>query len=200
MTKKYIKGSGKTGMTQMEYLNSDKNPIHSFQNKRKGGLANKGKTRLDLTKMNKEPWFIELRREGQKKSNKMGIGFKRLNNDINFIKKRLKALMTRPTKPEKILIDLINHNNLPYKYVGDGEVIIGRKNPDFINCNGKKKVIELFSWHHSSENKGLRWQSTEFGTKAIYSQYGFKTLIIWQSELENINKILIKIKKFDGGD
>ena len=38
----------------------------------------------------------------------------------------------------KIIIDLINKYNLPYKYTGNGKFILGGKNPDFVNVNGEK--------------------------------------------------------------
>ena len=40
-----------------------------------------------------------------------------------------------------------------YRYVGNGELILGGKNPDFMNVNGQKKLIELFGeqWHLSGE-------------------------------------------------
>ena len=122
----------------------------------------------------------------------------RLNKDPEFQKKRLMGCIKKPNRPEKKLIKLFKLNNLPYKYVGNGQVIIGNKNPDFINCNGQKKIIEMFGdYWHSEKNKKLNWKITEFGTKAIYSQYGFKTLVIWQSELDNLDSVLERVKKFD---
>ena len=53
-------------------------------------------------------------------------------------------LPLRPTKPEKKLVGIKNECKLPYKYCGDGSVIIGGLNPDFINTNGEKKLIEVF--------------------------------------------------------
>lgn len=233
------KKSNPTGMTQQEYLHSDKNPLINKTIQRKGnkcamlkirgiskskthrkkisetvkekyrnGYINplKGKKRPDSSSMMKNPKYIKKRVEGLKKRWREDKKFrneqleilKKKNNDPELQKKRFKALMRKPNKPEKILIQLMEKNDLPYKYVGDGEVIIGRKNPDFINCNGQKKIIELFGdyWH---DNSNLHWNRTEFGTKAIYSQYGFKTLIIWENELNDIDKVLKSIKKFESG-
>ncbi len=112
------------------------------------------------------------------------------------MKNRIQGLILKPNRPENILIKLIKQNNLPYKYTGDGNFIIGNKCPDFVNVNGQKKVIEMFGdyWHN---NKKTRWHQTEFGTKAIYSQYGFKTLIIWEHELKDIDNVLERIKRFE---
>jgi hypothetical protein len=120
---------------------------------------------------------------------------KKLNKDPEFIKKRLKGLIKSPNKPEQKLINIINRNNLPYKYVGNGEIIIGFKNPDFLNINGEKKIIEVFGdyWHNNYKTK---WHQTEEGCKKYYSKYGLSTLVIWEHELDDENKIINKISKW----
>jgi len=108
-------------------------------------------------------------------------------------KARKNSLMSqhkRPTKPEQILMDLIQQNQLPYKYVGNGEVLFGGKNPDFIQVNGKKKLIEIFgSYWHKNDNPKERID--------FFKKYGFSTLIIWDKELENSQNVVNKIKVFD---
>lgn len=108
--------------------------------------------------------------------------------------KMLKSLQKRwhskPNLKEKQLIKLFQKYNLPYRFVGDFSFIIAGKNPDFINCDGEKKVIELFGnyWHKPKE---------AINRIKLFSNYGFKTLIIWESELKDMNKVLEKVKKFD---
>ncbi|MBA7615548.1 hypothetical protein ES703_22829 [subsurface metagenome] len=118
------------------------------------------------------------------------------NKDPEFIKRRLKALCRKPTKPEQWLINLITEYKLPYKYVGDGSFIIGGLNPDFINVNGKKKVIELFGrvWHDTYLKD---WKRSELGRMMVFSSYGFDTLIIWDDELEDKQAIIDRIKEFN---
>ncbi|MDD3102558.1 MAG: hypothetical protein PHE59_05435 [Patescibacteria group bacterium] len=74
-----------------------------------------------------------------------------------------------------------------WKYVGDGTVIIGGKNPDFINTNGKKALIELFGtgWHKPG-SEPLRQQH--------FAEYGFKCLIIWQKELKDPSQVIQKVR------
>ena len=57
-----------------------------------------------------------------------------------YLRKCLIANKLQPNKPEKLLRRLLN-KCLPneYKFVGNGKVILGGFNPDFINVNGKKK-------------------------------------------------------------
>jgi len=96
-----------------------------------------------------------------------------------------------PNKIESVLINLLSLNGLPFKYVGNGEVWLGNRNPDFINTNGKKQVIELF---------GTYWHPIFDVADRIehYKQYGFDCLTIWEDELSDSDKVLTKIKRFTG--
>ncbi len=141
--------------------------------------------------------FLEYS-ERMKKNNPMRnpIINAKVNKNPGYMKKRISALIKKPNNKEKILIELINKNKLPYEYVGDGKLIIGSKNPDFINKK-EKKIIELFGnyWH----TKRVRtYEETEEGRIKFFKKYNFDTLIIWEKELENINLVLEKIKTFDG--
>ncbi len=80
-----------------------------------------------------------------------------------------------------------------YKFVGNGKIIIDRFNPDFINVNGQKKIIELYGdyWHKRPEvikrdKKRIR----------IYKKYGYNTLVIWERELKDLEKVIAKVSKF----
>ncbi len=106
----------------------------------------------------------------------------------------LKKMLTRrePNNEEQFLINLFRENGLPYKYVGNGKVILGGKNPDFINVNGQKKIIEFFGehWHNIRDEQKKR---------DIYSTYGFEMLGIWGKELKNPGKLISKILNFEYG-
>ena len=132
-----------------------------------------------------------------------GLGtFKRLNNNPEFQQKRLKAAIKQPNRQEQKL-EAILGKRFPgeWKFVGDGEVILGSLNPDFINCNGRKQIIELFGcWYHGCpihhpENK-VKWQDMEIGKRTIYARYGFETLVIWEHELEGEKVILDRVDQF----
>jgi len=106
----------------------------------------------------------------------------------------IKGLHKTPNKCEKKLNKFLNiYLNKEYKFVGDGKVIIDGFNPDFININGQKKIIELYGdyWHNLSGYK-------ERDKRRIksYKKYGYKTLIIWEHELKNNSKLIKKIKEF----
>ena len=133
---------------------------------------------------------------------KMSISAKKNWNKKIYRERMLKLLFSSwailPNKPEKKLISIIKRHNLPYKYVGNGALTINGFCPDFINCNGEKKIIEFFGeyWHNTRGN--IKYHQTEKGRKAIFAEYGFKTLIIWESELNTLSEkeILRKISEW----
>ena len=105
--------------------------------------------------------------------------------------KWLEAQKRRPTDIERILIEIIKQNDLPFDYVGDGKVWIGSKCPDFFDKDGKR-IIEAFGvfWHTKDQVKPL---------KHHYKKYGYSTLILWGDEIHNRPvKTLSKIKNFVG--
>ncbi len=128
--------------------------------------------------------------------------------DPKYREKQLKTIFaghnTSPNKPERRVRNGLN-KMFPgeYKFVGDGQVFIGGRSPDFINVNGQKKIIEMFGdfWH------GEKYRLLAFGDKLSnkehenqrikhFAKYGFKTLIVWQKELKNIPKLKRKLLKF----
>lgn len=133
---------------------------------------------------------------------KQSVTIKKLWENSDYKKRQieliLKGLIAAPNKSEQKLYSILKQNNLPYKYVGNGEVIIGYKNPDFINTNGEKKIIELFGvyWHGNFPNpeKRIKLEKERFD---IFAKYGYKTLIIWEDELENIDGTISRIKEFE---
>lgn len=107
------------------------------------------------------------------------------------IKGVLKALNRRPTRLEARLIDILERNKLPYHYTGDGSLIIAGINPDFANCNGAKKVIEIFGIVFHDPDKTFLPQipltQQEEYRKAIYASFGFDCLILWDVELNKLS-------------
>ncbi len=107
-----------------------------------------------------------------------------------YIKKIQEGLHIKPNKPETILLDLLN-TLYPgeWKYSGDLSFVINGKCPDFVNCNGQKKIIELFGdyWHRgqSQEDRGN-----------IFTPFGYETLVIWERELKDIDSLKSKIIEF----
>lgn len=104
---------------------------------------------------------------------------------------RLKGLFVRPTSFERKIISLIKIHKLPFKYVGDGEILISKFNPDFINTNGQKLLIETYcSRLHPPNYVKQRY--------AIFRKYGFRTLFLSEDEIEAPNWESICLNKIQG--
>jgi very-short-patch-repair endonuclease len=101
----------------------------------------------------------------------------------------LKGLLKRPTKLEMKFVELAQEQDFPLKYVGNGSVIINGANPDFICNDGRKLLIEVACriWHPRNYAK-QRYK--------IFSKEGYETLVIWEDEFKNKDKLLKKIQKF----
>lgn len=123
---------------------------------------------------------------------------RRCREDSEYKKRLVTALLNqaKPNKVEQQLIDWMSADGLPYKYVGDGAVVIEGRCPDFINTDGAKRVIELFGdyWHDERRNKRLTASRTVEGTQTHYKKYGFDCLIIWQRELRNKKAVLDRVR------
>lgn len=105
-------------------------------------------------------------------------------------------------EPNKVELELGNLLNdiYPNRYVycGNGNVKIGNLYPDFININGKKKVIEMFGdYWHSWEVIKDHWEYSEIGKMYIYNSYGFDCLVIWEHELKDKDKVIQRVKAFE---
>lgn len=115
---------------------------------------------------------------------------KKLFNDKSFVKRFRSALHLKPNKKERILNCLLKKLfNNEYKYTGDFKKIIERKSPDFVS-ESKQKIIELFGnyWHKKCEEKRRI---------NLFKKYGYETIIVWENELENIEKLKKKLVNFN---
>lgn len=137
--------------------------------------------------------------ETREKIRLAGLGEKNHNygkpRDDAIVRKVMLSNRVRPNKAELKLQEILDrYFPKQWKFVGDGEVIIGGLCPDFINVNNEKTLLELYgSYWHSS--KLLRnWKSTELGRIMHYNSYGFKCLIVWEKELSNEEALIRKIK------
>jgi very-short-patch-repair endonuclease len=92
---------------------------------------------------------------------------------------------------EQKLLDIIEKNNLPFNYVGNGKAVFNGFCPDFLSKN-PQHIIELFGGgHYNKEGRERNKRRVE-----TYSSLGYKTLIIANGELKNEEKVVEKIKEF----
>lgn len=143
----------------------------------------------------------------------------RWKNDPEFAQRRLAELIRgqkykgRMTKPEKILSYILRvtcpHE---FRYDGNGKLgLIGRHAPDFVNVNGKKKVIEVFGCYHHNCTQCGHGDAVISGTPADkgrerdarkmrnYEKLGYDCLTIWSHELEvkpNRDAVVKRVKDF----
>jgi len=120
--------------------------------------------------------------------------------DPKFIAKQIKARHAFPNKLEKFLDNLLQKLlSNQWKYVGSGDFIVEgtRRNPDFVHVN-QKKIIELFgSWWHGEERTGVPNEQHEQERINYFATEGYQTLIIWEYELKDVDKLIKKILKFN---
>jgi very-short-patch-repair endonuclease len=116
--------------------------------------------------------------------------------DPEYTAKVQKSLHKSPNKIEEFLITLINNLGLEYEFVGDWSLNINGRNPDFIDLK-KKKIIEHFGVYYHDTIVDKTREEHENERIQFFTECGYETLIIWEDELDNIDKVVEKILNFD---
>ncbi len=115
-----------------------------------------------------------------------------LDERNKLIEKIMKGNAISPNKPEqallKVLIDVCTPLNLTPLFVGDGSLVINGRCPDFI-IKGSNMLIELF---------GTYWHKNEDPEERInlFKDSGYRTLIVWENELDDESLLKAKIISF----
>jgi len=96
----------------------------------------------------------------------------------NSLRRRSKSSL------EKKFEDIIKRNNLPYKFTGNGDFFVGKKNPDFVNVNGEKIAIEVFYTKHKDRFSGgcENWKKKR---NDVFSSYGWRLLFFNESQVND---------------
>ena len=89
------------------------------------------------------------------------------------------------------MINIIKKYNLPYKYVGNGDLIINGKNPDFVNINGEKKLIEVGCNFYKERMYGSL-EKYKIERKKHFAKYGWDTIFCLGDKLSE-KEVLAKI-------
>lgn len=88
---------------------------------------------------------------------------------------------------------IVKDNNLPYKFVGDGSVLVGHKSPDFVH-NNKKVAVEVFDIKHKDRFRGgcNMWKKQR---KQYFNKKGWDIKFFSEKMLCNriVNKELYKL-------
>lgn len=160
---------------------------HSEETKEKISLNRKGKCMGEDNSFSRLEVREKMSRSMKGKNTSPKTQFKKGHKPSpEMIKK-----MLRRNKKSSIEIKferIIRKYNLPYIFVGNGEVIIGGKCPDFVNTNGEKIAIEVFYKQHKEMFKG-NLQKWMIDRQKIFNDYGWN-LIFFDETQVNEKKIL----------
>jgi hypothetical protein len=130
---------------------------------------------------------------------KMSEGQKKLWQNNDYVRKMIGIFHNSPNKVECQLMNFLE-DILPgeYQFVGNGGFALAGKCPDFINRCGKNKIIELFGdYWHGKTRTGKEKIEVEQERFDLFKTHGYQTLIVWQHELKNLDKLKLKIVTFN---
>lgn len=105
-----------------------------------------------------------------------------------------KGCHKHPNKKEKTLEGILNILAPgDYEYNGDYRlgIKLDRLTPDFVNMNGQKKVIDFHGnhWHKKDDT---------ISRAERYAKCGWQSIVVWQSELHDLEKLQDKLIDFMG--
>lgn len=136
---------------------------------------------------------------GVETSKKHSVAMLRNWRDEVFAKNMFKARNVRPNKGESLL-DTFLQEILPhsYKYVGDWKLFIYGKCPDFVSINVVNKDNSLVYGKKLIEYYGDYWhKGDDEGHRIFYFRlFGYETLIIWEHEMKDLEKLRQRILDF----
>jgi len=116
--------------------------------------------------------------------------------DPEYQQEWAEGMNSKPNEPELQLQSVLDtHFPGEWKYVGDGQFRLGGKNPDFMNVNSKKQVIEIFGvyWHDSDYFPN---RPTEEELIAHYEEYGFDCLVFWEFDVYNEEEAVERVRTY----
>ncbi len=132
----------------------------------------KGKHLSDETKRK-----LRENTKNRKHSDETKLKIKLAWKDPVYVAKQMRSRHVKPNKLEKYFEKYLNmlYPN-EWKFVGDGQLIINGKCPDFVNINGKKKLIEIYGdyWHLGQDPEER---------KKEFKLFGWNTLILWEKDV-----------------
>ena len=133
------------------------------------------------------------KRHPEEQKEKMRQAALRLWSNPEYYNRQIRAVVRgriKPSRPELFLTSFLQETfPSEWKYVGNGEVVIARKNPDFININGQKKIIEFNGFYTHTKQE-------EIAREKLFLEYGFKTLFLHYPDLRDEEGLRQKIVKF----
>lgn len=85
---------------------------------------------------------------------------------------------------EVSFIKIVADAGLPFRFVGNGDVFVGRKNPDFVATNGEKLAVEVFYRRHKEQFRGgvELWKSER---EAEFNKHGWRVMFFDETEVKH---------------
>lgn len=120
-------------------------------------------------------------------SEKVKTKMKWIVENTDFVKKSLRR--HDKSSLEIKLENIITKNNLPYKFVGNGKVIISNKCPDFVHID-KKVAIETFCTKHKEKFRNTGCKEWMKNRQEIFEKDGWKILFFNEVQLNDENKVV----------
>ena len=89
--------------------------------------------------------------------------------------------------PESVFATICRQYGFEYKFVGNGELWLGNRNPDFVHIS-KKHLVEIWGdYFHRGQDPQKRIDH--------FKQFGYACLIIWASELCQVDMVVDKVRR-----
>lgn len=166
---------GQKGCTR-PWMQGDKHPMHRPSVAAKVSRAMKGRR---ITWAKKIRRAFRLNGSGKKIARKARIRWRTPGFAERVVPKLMKAYQTKPNGGERKLQWLLEQI-LPGEYrYNDGWFILERKVPDFVNVNGRKKLIEVLGHYHTPQEMGARVRQ--------FKCRGYDTLLVWYDQLRDVD-------------
>ena len=138
------------------------------------GRKHSEESKLKMSESRKGIVFSDAHRKNISKANKG----RKLTKE--WIKNSLRR--RAPSSLEVKFQAIIDKLQLPYRYVGNGDFLIERKNPDFININGEKIAIEvyakIFKLKHAESIE--QWK---YDRQNVFRQYGWEIIFFDETQV-----------------
>jgi len=148
---------------------------HSDSVKHKIGLANKGKLPWNTGKR----WSEDVR----KKMSLSHLG------EV-FTKDRIRKILSRrtPNSFEDKFISIIERNSLPFRFVGDGSVMVGKKNPDFVHNTKRIAVDVYYTYFKMLDDRDI--DAWKLKREKYFIDRGWNLLFFDESQIDNFLPVL----------
>jgi len=183
---KFIKGHGRKGRTNSPEHNKAisaansgiNNPAKRPDVRRKNSLAHKGVPLGPFTDEHQRNIKIAALRPETKRKKARSKCY------INALERRLLSILEDAFPGE-------------FAFTGNYQFRIGRRWPDFTNIRGQRKVIDMFgNYWHSEAKTGQTHDEHEAERRRYYRGFEWDSIVVWENELENTERLNQRIYDF----